>query len=254
MATKVSSRLLDQSREAPFIFSGRVRAIGENNLQGIQPAANHALVEVEEVLIAPASLGDLRGRVVTVVLASPAKKGGRHTWWATSWIFGREAGLIETGRADARAVTEFARAIAEARLRALDERIFARITGAELVIAGTVLGVEDLGIDGVAEGTSWRRAAVRVSAVVKGEGGAEVVIQFPGAGSPRWAYAPRLVLGQDGVWLLRRPSKEPRMRAVKADGAWVALDPDDAHASSNLPRIEALARLAEVPSRRARLR
>jgi hypothetical protein len=207
MATKVSPRLLDQSREAPFVFSGRVRAIGENNLQGIPPAPNHALVEVEDVLIAPATLGDLRGRVVTVVLAGPARKGGRHTWWATSWIFGRETGVIETGRAHARAVKDLAGAIAEARLRALDERILARITGAELVIAGTVQAVEDLGIDGVAEGTSWRRAAVRISVVVKGEGGAEAVIQFPGAGSPRWAYAPRLVPGQEGVWLLRRPSR-----------------------------------------------
>jgi hypothetical protein len=252
MPMKLSPRLLEQSREAPFIFAGRVRALGENNLRGIQPIATHALVEVEEVIVAPATLGDLRGRVATVVLARPAKKGGRYTWWATSWIFGRELGVIEIARADGIAAKEVADTIIDARLRAFDERILARITGAEIVVAGTVDSVEELGVDGIAEGTTWRRAAVRVATVVKGEGAAEVIIQFPGAGSPRWAYAPRLVVGQEGIWLLRRPSQDPRMRSVKADGAWVGLDPEDAHASSGLARIEALARFAELRTRQTR--
>src|SRR6185436_13752646 len=100
MAIKLPLKLSEQSREAPFVFSGRVSAVGENNLEGIAPASNHALVQVEDVLIAPANLGDLRGRVLTVVLAGTVKKGSRQMWWATSWIFGKEIGVIETARAD----------------------------------------------------------------------------------------------------------------------------------------------------------
>jgi len=250
MAAKLSPRLVQQSQEAPFVFTGRVRAVGENNLQGIPPLPSHALVEVEAVIVAPTTLGDLTGRTLTVVLASPARKGLRAMWWATSWVFDREIGVIETARAEGTARLAAATDVIGSRLAALDARILARVNGADLVVAGTVIELEDLGVDSIAEGTTWLRATVRVSRVVKGDAGATVVIQFPGAGSPRWATAPRFVLGQEGVWILRRPSAEPKMRNIRASGAWVALDPDDVHTLSNLPRLEAFARVVTLRTRR----
>jgi hypothetical protein len=250
MAAKLSSRLVQQSQDAPFVFVGRVRSIGENNLQNIPPLPSHALVDVEDVIVAPTNLGELRGRTLTVVLASPARKGLQATWWATSWVFDREIGVIETARAPAGARMATATDVLGARLAALDARVLARVTGADLVVAGTVVDVEDLGVDSIAEGTTWLRATVRVSRVVKGEAGATVVIQFPGAGSPRWATAPRYVLGQEAIWILRRPSAEPKMRSIRASGAWVALDPDDVHTLSNLPRLEAFARTVTLRTRR----
>lgn len=251
MPTKLSTQLIKQSREAPFIFQGRVRAVGENNLQGIPPMANHALVDVEQVLVAPSNLGELRGRVVTVVVARPVRKGSRGVWWATSWVFDNEIGVIETGRADGVGIMSAAADVVNARLAALDDLVVDRVTGADMIVAGTVVSVEELGLDGIAEGTTWRRALVRVASVLKGDAGAEAVIQFPGIGSPRWATAPRLVLEQQGVFILRRPSHEPRMRKMKVSGAWVALDPNDVHAPSSLARIEAFTRVAELRTRRS---
>ena len=250
MPTKLSSQLIKQSQEAPFIFQGRIRAVGENNLQGIPPKANHALVDVEQVLLAPSNLGELRGRVLTVVVTRPVRKGSRGVWWATSWVFDKEIGVIETGRADGVGIMSAAADIVNARLVALDELVVDRVTGADLIVAGTVVSVQELGVDGIAEGTTWRLALVRVASVLKGNAGAEAVIQFPGIGSPRWATAPRFVLEQQGVFILRRPSREPRMRKVKVSGAWVALDPNDVHAPSSFARIEVFARVAEVRTRR----
>jgi hypothetical protein len=139
--------------------------------------------------------------------------------------------------------------VVNARLAALDEVVIDRVRGADVIVAGTVMSVEELGVDGIAEGTTWRRADVRIETVVKGTAGAEIAIQFPGVGSPRWAAAPRFVLEQQGVFILRRPSREPRMRKVRASGAWVALDPNDVHAPSSLSRIEAFVRLVELGSR-----
>ncbi len=251
MPTKLSTHLIKQSQTAPFIFQGRVRAVGENNLQGVTPRADHALVEVEQVLSAPSNLGELRGRVLTVVVARPVKKGGRAVWWATSWVFDNEIGVIETGRADGLGIMSAAADVVNARLAALDEGVIDRVAGADLIVAGTVVGVEELGLDGIAEGTTWRRALVRVASVLKGEVGNEAVIQFPGIGSPRWASAPRLVLEQEGVFILRRPSRDPRMSKVKVSGAWVALDANDVHAPSSLARIEAFVRMAGLRTRRA---
>jgi hypothetical protein len=250
VATKLSPQLIKQSQVAPFIFQGRVRAVGENNLQGIPHAANHALVDVEQVLIAPSHFGELRGRVLTVVVTRPVRKGSRGVWWATSWVFDNEIGVIETGRADGVGIMSSAADVVNARLAALDELVIDRVTGADLIVAGAVVGVEELGQDAIAEGTTWRRAHVRVASVLKGNAGAEVAIQFPGAGSPRWATAPRLVLEQQGVFILRRPSRDPRMRKVKASGSWVALDPNDVHAPSSLARIEAFIRVTELRTRR----
>src|SRR4249920_668617 len=99
MPTKLSALQIKRSQEAPFVFQGVVRDVAKNNLRGIPPTSAHALVKVEEVLLAPSNLGDLRGRSLTVVLAKPAKKGMRGVWWATSWVFGDEIGVIELERA-----------------------------------------------------------------------------------------------------------------------------------------------------------
>jgi hypothetical protein len=250
MPTKLSALQIKRSQEAPFVFQGVVRDVGENNLRGIPPRSDHALVKVEEVLLAPSNLGDLRGRTLTVVLAKPAKKGARGVWWATSWVFGDEIGVIEVERSAGLGVMQAAAEVVGARLAALDKQVADRVAGADLIVAGTVLSIEELGLDGIAEGTTWRRAAVRVSTVLKGQAGAETMIQFPGAGSPRWAMAPRLVLDQQGVFVLRRPAREPKMRKVKASGVWVALDPNDVHASSALARIEGFVRMAALRTRR----
>ena len=74
MPTKLSALQIKRSQEAPFVFHGVVHEVGKNNLRGIPPTSAHALVKVEEVLLAPSNLGDLRGRTLTVVLAKPAKK------------------------------------------------------------------------------------------------------------------------------------------------------------------------------------
>jgi hypothetical protein len=207
------------------------------------------VVDVEDAVLAPANLGELRGRKLTVVLATAAKKGDRAIWWATSWLYGNEIAVIETGRTKPVKLMEAASQITEERLRALDERILARLAGAELVIAGEVRSIEDLGLDNVAEGTTWRLAFVRVSGILKGRPDAEIIIQFPGAGSPRWANAPRMVANQQSIWILRRASKESRMRTVKAEGTWVALEPEDVHALSGLARIEVLIRLGAIQNR-----
>jgi hypothetical protein len=251
MVTKLSAHLVKQSQEAPFIFQGRVRAVGKNNLQGIPAATNHALVEVEQVLLAPSSLGELRGRTLTVVVAKPVKTGSRAVWWATSWMFDKEIGVIETARAEGVGIMAAAADVVATRLDALDALVVERVRGADLIVSGTVVSIEELGIDGIAEGTTWRRALTRVAVVLKGEAGAEIVIQFPGMGSPRWATVPRLVLDQPGVFILRRPSREPRLSKVRISGAWVALDPNDVHAPSSLARIEAFVRIAQLRTGRS---
>jgi hypothetical protein len=58
------------------------------------------------------------------------------------------------------------------------------------------------------------------------------------------------VLDQEGVFILKRPSREPKMRKVKASGVWVALDPNDIHALSALARIEGFVRIGALQTRR----
>ena len=41
MATTLTPALRKQSRESPFIFLGRVTAVGENNLQGFAATDRH---------------------------------------------------------------------------------------------------------------------------------------------------------------------------------------------------------------------
>jgi hypothetical protein len=74
-----SARILNKwIKDASFIFQGTVKATRASSLQGVEPDENMITMIVDEVIMAPRELGDLRGKVVTVYVQSidGLKKGG----------------------------------------------------------------------------------------------------------------------------------------------------------------------------------
>src|SRR5262249_16943562 len=142
----LSKRLVQPSLEAQFVFTGRVEALGRNNLKGIPAAGNHAIVRVLDVLLSPSSLGDLRGRSLTVVLSTKAAVGSIATFWARNWVIGKELGVIELARQAGRAKQEVKSELVDLRLRALDAKIAERLEKASAVVVGTVIHLKEIGV------------------------------------------------------------------------------------------------------------
>ena len=249
--------LSDLARRASFVFHGRVKAVGKNNLDGVEPDERMAMVLVDDVVVAPPSLGDLTGKTITLYLTSSRGMKANHqaTFFATSWHYGRTIGLTEIGRTST-PVTELRRRVIDERLEVHNLQLEARTRRAVLIVSGRVLTTfrtERADLPGRDEGIEWWEAEMWVGTVEKGTPPEHLHIFYPVGGDREWGPVPRSHPGQVGVWLLGPVSEpdaderesEPRGKRTKKparDQMLMALDPLDYQAISALPHVRELLR------------
>lgn len=253
--TLSTEALSDLSRRASFVFRGRVKAVGENNLDGVEPDDRMALVRIGEVVVAPPGLGDLTGQTITVYLESGkgVKANDEATFFATSWHYGRNLGVVEIGRTST-ATAELRQSVIDERLRAYDAQLEARIRRAQLIISGQVISTfrtERKDLPGMDEGIEWWEAEMWIRTVEKGRPPKQLYIFYPVGGDREWGPVPKCHPGQIGVWLLG-PVSEPdagerkqerrsgKRKENVRDDKLMALDPLDYLAISALPRVQTL--------------
>jgi hypothetical protein len=72
-----------------FVFKGTVTQVNAATLPEIRATASTIIVKVDEVLVAPAILGDYTGKDVTVQLNQPGavETGKQFVFFTTSWIY-----------------------------------------------------------------------------------------------------------------------------------------------------------------------
>ena len=256
-ARDLSARSLSAlARQAPFVFQGQVEAIGAHNLEsGVEVDERMAIVLVEDVVVAPPSLGDLTGRQITVHLQSTdgVELKQSLTFFATSWHYGTSIGVVEVGRMTTPAA-QLRRQVIGERLEAQHELLEARIRRARLIISGrveTTFRTQQTGLPGEEEGTEWWEAEMWVGSVEKGMPPPRLTIFFPVGGDREWGPVPKALPGQDGVWLLGPVSepdsddgKEPH--TTRDDRFLMALDPLDYQSISALPHVQELLRRAQT--------
>jgi hypothetical protein len=249
--------LSDLSRRASFVFHGRVKAVGKCNLDGVEPDSRMALVQIDEVIVAPPSLGDLTGKTVTVYLESSrgVKVNDLATFFATGWHYGRNIGVVEIGRTSMTAA-DLRHSTIDERLREQDAQLEARIRRADLIISGRVLSTyrtERKDLPGMDEGVEWWEAEMWVGTVEKGTPPKDLLIFYPVGGDREWGPVPKCLPGQNGIWLLgpvsepdqveRKPERRGKKAQKKAqEEKLMALDPLDYQAISALPRVQDLLR------------
>jgi hypothetical protein len=261
-ASRLSARVLgDLSRRASFVFRGRINAIGKCNLDGVEPDDRMATVRVNEVIVAPPVLGDLTGKTVTVYLQSP--KGIRSKdeaiFFATSWHYGRNIGVMEIGRTSM-ATAKLSQTVIDERLKEYTARLEVRIRRAQLIISGRVISTfrsEHRDLPGMYEGIEWWEAEMWVGTVEKGQPPKGLHIFYPVGGDREWGPVPKCYPGQLGVWLLAPVSEpdadEPKRRRDKKqreevqEDKLMALHPLDYQAISTLPQVQDLLRRTNLP-------
>jgi hypothetical protein len=237
-------------KSSSFVFQGKVKALGECNLEGVEPNERMAMVKIDNVVIAPRSLGDLTGETVTVYLQSPngIREDQQVTFFAAPWHYGNNLGLIEVGRTDLTA-GEVQQSTIDERLRQLDEQLEERVRSAEIIVSGSVISTQPSelteGLPGMEEGVEWNQAQIRIETIEKGDAPADLRILFPKGGDREFGPVPKYNVGQKGVWLLRSVAEsdegqEQQSRLTEKEEKLIAHDPLDFHAISALPRIQAL--------------
>ena len=201
------------AQSAPFVFFGTVLRPGGSNVEALDREEEpSAVVRVDELVVAPPVVGDLKDQEVTIRLTgSTVRRGQRLLWMASSLVYGNELGVIELARVTpGRQATRMLDEILQAKLRQDDSEVLSRLGRAEAVVYGRAEAVEAFVPDS-AEATppplgeaaaSWRIAELLVWRILKGRPADHPRVVFPFPRTHKWSEAPLFVQGQEGIWLL----------------------------------------------------
>ena len=130
--------------------------------------------------------------------------------------------------------------MANAEARADENELRWRLARADLVVTGKVLKVEPEAAGGTAAATEhapdWQRATVSIKSVEKGTLKEKTVVaHFASSMDIAWARAPKLIVGQEGLFILHRQPLELK----KLEGLTV-VHPRDVLAADQSDRVREL--------------
>jgi hypothetical protein len=235
-------------RQSKYVFRGTVRTLGASTISNLPASRDLVVVRVDEVYVAPSTLGDFTGKDITVrIRETPTTSvGQRWVFFTAGWLFAESLAVLEVGRIPFTddAAGAIRQLIAAAVQRAADQNLNARLTLAELVIVGKVSAVRPAtGLPARRPITEhepdWQEAVITVESTEKGTAQTSVVILFPNSTDEFWIDSPKFKTGQEGIWILQRDQKERGAPSLRIPGL-TALNPLDFQNKDQLERIRRL--------------
>jgi hypothetical protein len=234
------------ARSSQFVFRGTVDHLEGSTLSQLPADERTAVVNVAEVIHAPATLDDFTGKKITVLLAAPEKhKAGEDAvFFATSWLYGNSLAVIEQGNVGAPRLPAIRKQVTAIIGGMGEEELQARLRRATLVVVGKVRDTRPHKSDRrqpvTEHAPDWWQADVAVESVEKGKLAKDVVIVlFPASSDEFWSDSPKFEEGQEGIWILQRNQKERGWPVMREPGL-TALSHLDFHPRSESNRIRRL--------------
>jgi hypothetical protein len=234
-----ASSLSALMEHAGYIFAGAVHGLG-TTIAGV-PTERAAVVRVTSPLRGPELLTAYVGRDVTVELLAPGKPGPHReaVFFASGLVYGLGLRLRELGHRPIGDLVRLRQEIAEAAEQSVDQRLRRRLADAHAVVAGRVVQTtEVLPRDRRPREHSprWIEAIIMVDRSLRGARDAKsAVVLFVGSRHIAWRKAPKLHVGQAGVWILQQ-----RMVSELGREVFVVEDPLDSWPPEGIGRIRIL--------------
>ena len=191
------------------------QVVGIGDREVVPASARTAVVHVEEILSGSETVGDFAGQDITVELLRPesVKVGQEAVFFSNLLAYGKTVAVREVGHVDSKEFTAQSRGELKQALQSQPDReLQKRIAEAEVVVVGKVVSYKPAAGQEERPPVSehapeWWQAEVHVEAIEKGKPGAEaLVVYVPHSDDIRWYGAPKIVVGQEGIFLLRRVS------------------------------------------------
>ena len=238
----------DLTKQAGMVFEGAVRRMDETASVSGNEGRKTAVVEVVKILKGPPVLARYTGREVSVQLHRPVelRPNFRAVFFTTGVSFGEGLILRELGQEEERPGLE--REVEEAVQQSNDDKIFNRLSQAELVVAGTCIETRPFEDAKSAKkpvsehDPEWWVCVIEVSSIEKGKGKTEkgkavteIVTLFAHSTDIVWYRSPKFHKGVSGIWLLHR-----RDHLGKPVPALVTDHPLDFHPLTQLDHVRAL--------------
>ena len=229
--------------QARMVFRGTVVRLNAATMSEVPLAANTAIVRIDEPIRVPDVVGDLSGQEITVQLqeGTATKEGDEAVFFVNPWLYGESMAALEVGRSTRRTASDQLREqIDTMTSQQDDDGLRQRLADAEAIVSGRVHNVKPLENSGPPPITEhdpdWWEASISVDTLIKGDvATTSVQVLFPHSMDVLWYGAPKLAVGQEGIWLLQR-------RHVAEIGAmtFAVVDALDAHPKSAEERIRSL--------------
>src|SRR5712692_6837114 len=196
-----------------FIFRGTVKKLRGTTLDVFPATARTAIVHVAEILDGSQTSGDSVDQDITVELlqAQSVKEGQEAVFFSNVVAYGKSIAVQEVGHLDAKEFTGQAREQVARVVQARPEReLQKRIAQADLVVTGKVVSYKPVaGGEGLLPSSEhdpqWWQVEIQVESIEKGKApGEKVVVYIPHSDDIRWFLAPKITVGQEGIFLLHR--------------------------------------------------
>jgi hypothetical protein len=236
----VMPSISDLARSSSLIFSGTVVERGTSSVPTLTPNEKLIVARVDRALRVDPVLGDLRGKLITILPTSPQSLhiGQQAVFFTNSWIHGRGIAVREVQHVDVAQTDEVAEAVA----KLPEDHLLERLRSAELVVDAEVTNVGSADkIVRDRKAAWWAPAELKIKRVLRGRSRKTAVVHFATADWPPWTDALRLQQGQRGVFLLHsRSETATRSEAALEPGSLVAIDPADFQPEAQLHQVEKL--------------
>jgi hypothetical protein len=233
--------------EATLIFRGTVLRPGATTMATVPASDSLAVVRVDEVLESPGSLADLTGAEVTVQFsdASPGADS-EAIFFTRPWLYGDSVAVIEIGREDVggrrtEAAGDVQEQVTEVTRDKPDRALRGRLGGAGAVVAGTVINTRaPVPLTGrvTEHDPGLQVAVIAVESVELGElAGPTVEVAFHSSVDVMYFRSPKLQVGKEGIWLLRRAQATG---AADVPAEWTCFDPEDELPKAQIGRVRGI--------------
>lgn len=197
--------------QSNFIFSGTIIRMNASNIE-IVPDTPTAIVRVDEVLDAVSPYDQMKGKEITVLLASAGNKraGTRQVFFTSGWYYGKTLGVKETPNnlVIAESMSAFRNRIVVERVNIRNDSLREELRKAVLVVWGTVVEAnikvdKRPGIESEHD-PEFKKAIIEIREVLKGQTTEKrVEVFYSSSNDVMWYDSPKLAKGQEGIFLLQ---------------------------------------------------
>lgn len=210
----------DVINRSNFIFSGTIVKMNASNIE-VVPNVPTAVVRVDEVLDAVSPYERMKGKEITVLLASSKNKkaGDRQVFFTSGWFYGKTLGVKETPNnlTVGDRLDDLKKRIVSERVNIVNDSLRDELKRAVLVIRGIVIeaNIEIEKRPGLESehNPEFKKAVIEIKEVLKGQTTERRVdVIYSSSDDVQWYNSPKLTRGQDAIFLLQVRQAPPIFR------------------------------------------
>jgi hypothetical protein len=216
--TKESQSLAERSS---MIVRGEVLRTNASDERLLQPSDQTAVIAIEQMYAGHEIAGDQTGRTATVIFSAPGvlKPGDEAVFFGNPRFLGQTVTMVDEGEMPA-AATAAIQSTLQKGMQSRRERLLRdHIDAARLIFRGRVTAVQPLEVAlGASEAEDdaptehvplWQVATVEIVNPLRGGvARQQVTVVFAASRDIAWFQSPKLIAGQDAVFVAHAPTSE----------------------------------------------